>query len=79
MKIGQLVMLIGTEGGMPPIGAVGEIVEAFDGEDYGVDFPGLTCPAGPEPYWYVPPRMLMPVTPDENWTWRLAETALCVG
>lgn len=61
MKCGQLVMLIGTDGFMPPMGAVGEIVEAFDGEDYGVDFPHHPCPVPPEPYWYVPPRMLMPI------------------
>jgi hypothetical protein len=64
MKAGQLVMLVGIEDGMDMLrmGMVGEIVEEFDGEDYGVDFPGITCPAGPEPYFYVPPHMLMPIT-----------------
>lgn len=76
MKIGQLVMLIGTEEAMPAMGSVGEIVEAFDGEDYGVDFPGLICPAGPEPYWYVPPHMLMTVAPDQNWMDRLVDIAV---
>lgn len=61
MNIGQLVMLIGTDGFMPPMGAIGQIVEGYDGEDYGVDFPRHICPAGPEPYWYVPPNMLMPI------------------
>lgn len=54
-------MLIGTDGYMPPIGAVGEIVEAFDGEDYGVWFERHPCPVPPEPYWYVPPEYLMPI------------------
>lgn len=60
MKRGQLVMLIGTDGFMPPMGAVGEIVKAFDGEDYGVMFPRHPCPVE-SPEWYVPPHMLMPI------------------
>ncbi|HAK91129.1 hypothetical protein [Massilia timonae] len=60
MRIGQLVMLVGTDGYMPPMGAVGEIVEAFDGEDYGVLFPRHPCPVE-SPEWYVPPHMLMPI------------------
>jgi len=60
MKIGQLVMLIGTDGYMPPFGAVGEIVRAFDGEDYGVMFPRHPCPVQ-SPEWFVPPYMLMPI------------------
>lgn len=64
MRIGQLVMLTGTDGYMPPLGSIGEIVEAFDGEDYGVDFPGTPCPVPPEPYWYVPPQYLMPINPE---------------
>ncbi len=60
MKVGQLVMLVGTDGYMPPMGAVGEIVEPFDGEDYGVLFPRYPCPVE-SPEWYVPPRMLMPI------------------
>lgn len=65
MKIGQLVMLIGVEEGMPPIGAIGEVVVDFDGEDYGVDFPGCPCPVPPGTEYYVPPHMLMPVTDGE--------------
>lgn len=64
MNIGQLVMLIGADGFMPPLGSIGEIAEAFDGEDYGVDFPGNPCPVG-EPIWYVPPQYLMPLNPDQ--------------
>lgn len=60
MKAGQLVMLVGTDGYMPPMGAVGEIVEPFDGEDYGVLFPRHPCPVE-SPEWYVPPHMLMPI------------------
>jgi hypothetical protein len=65
MKIGHLVMLIGTEEGMPPIGSIGEIVVDFDGEDYGVDFPGNPCPVPPGREYYVPPHMLMPITDGE--------------
>lgn len=67
MKIGQSVMLIGIEDGMEMLrmGMIGEIVEEFDGDDYGVDFPGITCPAGPEPYFYVPPHMLMTINRDD--------------
>lgn len=61
MKIGQLVMLVGTDGFMPPFGSIGEIVGPFDGEDYEVEFPRHPCPAGPETWWYVPPSMLMPI------------------
>ncbi|WP_314435818.1 hypothetical protein [Massilia timonae] len=60
MKVGQLVMLVGTDGYMPPMGAVGEIVKSFDGEDYGVLFPRHPCPVE-SPEWYVPPHMLMPI------------------
>ena len=60
MKRGQLVMLVGTDGFMPPMGAVGEIVEPFDGEDYGVMFPRHPCQVE-SPEWYVPPHMLMPI------------------
>ena len=68
MRLGQLVMLVGTDGFMPPMGAIGEIVEAFDGEDYGVDFERHPCPVGPERYWYVPPQFLMPINrrPEED-------------
>lgn len=65
MKVGDLVMLIGWEPGLPIMGSIGEIVEGFDGEDFGVDFPGLTAPGGPEPYFYVPPQWLM-VIPDSE-------------
>jgi hypothetical protein len=62
MKQKRLVMFIGGERFMPPVGAVGEIVEGFDGTDYGVAFPYHPCPVGHEPYWYIPPSMLMPLT-----------------
>lgn len=61
MKPGLLVMLVKTEPGLPPIGSCGEIVEAFDGEDFGVDFPHHKCEAGPEPYFYAPPSFLIPI------------------
>jgi hypothetical protein len=65
VKIGDLVMLIGCEPGLPTMGSIGEIVEGFDGEDFGVDFPGIIAPGGPEPYFYVPPKWLM-VIPDSE-------------
>lgn len=61
MRLGQAVMLVGTDGYMPPMGSVGEIVEAFDGGDYGVAFERYPCPVPPETYWYVPPEYLMPI------------------
>lgn len=65
MKRGDLVMLIGWEPPLPAMGSIGEIVEDFDGEDMGVDFPGVKCEAGPEPYFYVPPRWLMVIPADK--------------
>lgn len=62
MKMETLVILIGTDGFMPPISSIGEIVEDFDGLDFGVLFPHFPCPAGPEIYWYIPPSMLRPVS-----------------
>jgi hypothetical protein len=44
------------------LGALGEIVEPFDGEDFGVMFHGWPCLFG-EPQWYVPPRWLMLIPP----------------
>lgn len=57
-------MLIGWERALPAMGSIGEIVEEFDGEDVGVDFPGIVAPGGPEPYFYVPPRWLMVIPAD---------------
>lgn len=58
MKIGDLVMLIGTDGFMPPLGAIGEIV-GWDGEDFEVEFPRHPCPALPGTYWCALPSWLV--------------------
>lgn len=62
MKAGDLVMLIGKDDFMPRLGAIGMIIEPFDGEDFGVHFPAWPCPVG-EFWWYVPPRWLMLIPP----------------
>lgn len=62
MKIGQAVMLVGTDGSMPPMGAVGVIVGPLDHDgDHEVDFPAHPCPVGGEETWFVPARWLMPL------------------
>lgn len=62
MRVGQLVMLIGTDGYMPPLGAVGEVVEPMDEDgDLGVLFPLHPCPNPPGIHWYAPPSWLMPI------------------
>lgn len=60
LENGQLVMLIGTDGYMPPMGAIGEIV-GYDGEDYEVFFPKHPCPVPPGLYWCALPSWLMPL------------------
>ncbi len=59
-KNGQLVMLVGCDGFMPPLGAIGEIVGWDDG-DYEVLFPRHPCPVPPGITWYAEPRWLMPL------------------
>lgn len=62
MKIGTLVVLIGTDGYMPPLGACGEIVsrEDVDG-DYDVLFPHHPCPNPPDTSWIAHRSWLLPV------------------
>lgn len=62
MKIGQLVMLIGTDAFMPPLGAIGEIVGPLDDDgDYEVLFKKHPCPVGAEITWFAQARWLMPI------------------
>ena len=62
MKIGQLVMLIGTDGFMPPLGAVGEIVGPLDAYgDHTVLFPHYPCPVPPGVTWEAQAQWLMPL------------------
>lgn len=61
--IGQIVMLIGADDFMPPIGSIGEIIGGSnDGGrfDYEVLFPNCPCPVPPGE-WYIPPYWLMPI------------------
>lgn len=59
MRVGQRVMLIGTDGFMPPMGACGVIVGPLDWcGDHEVLFPDYPCPVS-EPTWEIPARWLM--------------------
>ena len=64
MKIGQLVMIVRTDGSyMPPLGAVGEIKSPLDEEgDHDVLFPRHPCPVPPEVTWCTPARWLIPLS-----------------
>lgn len=64
MKIGQLVMLIGCDNFMPPLGAVGEIVGGIDSYgDHEVLFPKYPCPVQ-DTTWEIPAKWLMPLNDD---------------
>lgn len=64
MKVGQLVMLVGQDGLMPPLGSCGCIVGPLDEVgDHEVLFPRYLCPVPPGFTWEVPARMLIPLTP----------------
>lgn len=66
MKVGQLVMLVGTDGFMPPMGAFGEIVGPLDVYgDHEVLFPHHPCPVA-EITWEIPARFLMPIDPTDE-------------
>lgn len=61
MKIGQIVMLVGCDNFMPPLGAVGEIVGALDSfNDHEVMFHKYPCPVC-EITWEIPAKWLMPL------------------
>ena len=59
MVIGTIVLLIGREDDMPPIGVVGEIVGWYDG-DWEVLFPHYPCQVG-ESTWCCLPEWLTPI------------------
>lgn len=62
LKLGQLVMLIGADDFMPPLGAVGEVVGALDDwGDYEVLFPQHPCPVPPGVTWQAHCSWLMPI------------------
>jgi hypothetical protein len=64
VNVGQIVLLVGTDDYMPPIGSVGEIVEAQDADgDYGVEFAGHPCPNPPGTHWYAHRTWLVPLDP----------------
>lgn len=64
LKIGQLVMLVGTDGYAPTFGSIGEVL-GWDGEDYEVEFPKHPCPTIDGSYWCCPPSWLMPINGDQ--------------
>lgn len=64
IKTGTLVMLVGCDDYMPPLGSVGEVV-GFEEGDYMVNFPKYPCPNPPGAFWYAPPSWLMPIGGDQ--------------
>ena len=67
MKVGQLVMLVGTDGFMPPLCAVGEIVGPLDEYgDHKVLFPRHPCPVPPGVTWEAQAHWLMPLNDGEK-------------
>lgn len=66
MNIGQMVLLIDTDGYMPPLGTIGTIIEPIDSDDdYGVSFPSHPCPHPPGPHWYAHKAWLVPLDSKE--------------
>jgi len=68
MNVGDMVMLIGCDDFMPPIGSVGEIVgvDLHCGIfDYEVSFPDHPCPVE-DPNWLIPPYWLMKINPPKQ-------------
>lgn len=64
IAVGDLVLLTGTDGFMPPIGSIGEVQSGPDEVgDYEVLFPGCPCPVPPGILWYVPRSMLTLLRP----------------
>ena len=62
LKIGQIVMLIGTDGYMPPIGSIGEVMGEIDSwGDHEVLFPSFPCPNPPGITWEAHSSWLMPI------------------
>lgn len=67
MKIGQLVMLVGTDKYMPPLGSVGEIVGPLDDQgDYEVLFYHHPCPVPPGITWETQAHWLIPLDDDSR-------------
>jgi hypothetical protein len=66
-KVGDVVMLIGCDDFMPPIGSVGVVTgwSYQGGLDYDVLFADHPCPVA-EPEWCIPPYWLMKVEPPKQ-------------
>jgi hypothetical protein len=63
-KIGDVVVLVGTDGYMPPLGSTGEVLSGIDSfGDYEVYFPVYPCPVPPETSWYIQEQFLKPFAP----------------
>lgn len=70
LKTGDVVILIGCDDFMPPIGSVGEIVgtDLTGGVfDFEVHFPDHPCPVE-DPNWLIPPSWLMKIDPPKRAT-----------
>jgi hypothetical protein len=73
MNVGDMVMLIGCDDFMPPIGSVGEIVGTdltggiFDFEVHFPDHPWPGSRVDPTwPNWLIPPYWLMKIEPPKR-------------
>lgn len=66
LKLGQVVMLIGKDDFMPPIGAIGEVIKTVDSDgDCEVMFEQYPCPVE-SPEWVVPQVWLIPIQPNQK-------------
>jgi hypothetical protein len=64
MRVGTLVVLVGSDGFMPPIGSVGIIVSEFDQDgDCDVFFADCPCPVPPSSSWVAHRSWLIPLPP----------------
>lgn len=67
LRVGTKVMLVGNDGFMPPMGAVGYVHGPLDlYGDHEVYFPKHLCPVPPGVTWEIPARWLMPVEDDKD-------------
>lgn len=67
MRIGKKVMLVGSDGYMPPFGAIGVIDGPIDEYgDYPVSFAKYPCPIPPGTHWEAHHTWLMPLDDDKS-------------
>lgn len=69
MRIGQRVMLIGTDGFMPPMGSIGTVQSPiYEDGDCEVLFPEYPCPNPPGITWVAHWTWLLPLSDGEHET-----------